>query len=294
MRRRRGPDFFAAYERALAPAREGRVDIVVHGGDVLFRSRVPAALAQRAYAPLLELADRGLPVFVVPGNHERSRLPYPLLLSHPLVHVFDRPRTHLCRVGGCASRSLVFRSRATSETRRCAFSSNGRSGAPTAPTCGSSASIKRSRGRKWAFRTTLFAQARTSSRASRFRLLSPPSSRGTSTAPRCWTRAGRRRCSIPGRPSARPSRSAKRRRGVCSSHSQWAVWSTGPSCLCPRARWKWRSWTRVDCASRRCAIGCANSSAPSTPRPWCAWTSRGSVCRGPSGPTPCAAWPRRA
>jgi len=99
-RRRRGPDFFDAYDRALAPAREGKVDLVVHGGDLLFRSRVSAALAQRAYARLVELADRGVPVLVVPGNHERARLPHPLLLSHPLVHVFDRPRTFVLRAGG--------------------------------------------------------------------------------------------------------------------------------------------------------------------------------------------------
>ena len=39
-RRRRGPDFFTSLDRALAPAREGRVDLVVHGGDVFHRSRV--------------------------------------------------------------------------------------------------------------------------------------------------------------------------------------------------------------------------------------------------------------
>jgi hypothetical protein len=42
--RRRGPDFLANFERALAPARSGTVDLVVHGGDLLFRSRVPARL----------------------------------------------------------------------------------------------------------------------------------------------------------------------------------------------------------------------------------------------------------
>ena len=43
-RRRRGPDFFANFERALQPARRGEVDLVVHGGDLFFRSKVPAAL----------------------------------------------------------------------------------------------------------------------------------------------------------------------------------------------------------------------------------------------------------
>ena len=41
-RRRRGPDFFANFERALKPAISGEVDAIVHGGDVLYRSKVPA------------------------------------------------------------------------------------------------------------------------------------------------------------------------------------------------------------------------------------------------------------
>ena len=50
-RRRRGPDFFACFERALEPARRGEADVVVHGGDLLYRSRVPASLVSRALQP---------------------------------------------------------------------------------------------------------------------------------------------------------------------------------------------------------------------------------------------------
>ena len=41
--RRHGPEFFANFQRALQPALDGRVDCVVHGGDLLFRSKVPAS-----------------------------------------------------------------------------------------------------------------------------------------------------------------------------------------------------------------------------------------------------------
>ena len=34
-RRRRGPEFSANFKRALLPALQGRVDCVVHGGDLL-------------------------------------------------------------------------------------------------------------------------------------------------------------------------------------------------------------------------------------------------------------------
>jgi DNA repair exonuclease SbcCD nuclease subunit len=46
------------------------------------------------------VADRGIPVFIVPGNHERSRLPHLRFASHPGVHVFDRPRTFQIEVSG--------------------------------------------------------------------------------------------------------------------------------------------------------------------------------------------------
>ncbi len=65
---------------------------MVHGGDLLYRSKVPAELVRMALEPLLDVADRGIPVVLVPGNHERSAIPFPLLAAHSHLHVFDRPR----------------------------------------------------------------------------------------------------------------------------------------------------------------------------------------------------------
>ncbi len=92
-RRRRGPEFFANFQRALQPALDGRVDCVVHGGDLLFRSRVPARLVDMAFEPLKQVADRGVPVYLVPGNHERSAIPHRHLGEHPQIHIFNNPRT---------------------------------------------------------------------------------------------------------------------------------------------------------------------------------------------------------
>ncbi len=47
-RRRRGHDFFANFERALQPALRGEVDVVVHAGDLLYRSKVPPVLVDMA------------------------------------------------------------------------------------------------------------------------------------------------------------------------------------------------------------------------------------------------------
>ncbi len=93
-------EFFSSFERALLPAHRGEVDLVVHGGDVLFRSKVKPDLVLRAFAPLKRVADAGVPVVVVPGNHERSAIPFPLLAAHPGVHIVDRPRTVSLTVRG--------------------------------------------------------------------------------------------------------------------------------------------------------------------------------------------------
>jgi DNA repair exonuclease SbcCD nuclease subunit len=100
VRRRRGHDFLANYQAALAPALAGEVDVVVHGGDVFDRPHVPPSLAYQAFEPLTRVAERGVPVFVVPGNHERSSLPHHRFASHRNVHVFDRPRTFVVEIRG--------------------------------------------------------------------------------------------------------------------------------------------------------------------------------------------------
>jgi DNA repair exonuclease SbcCD nuclease subunit len=99
-RRRRGHDFLANYTAALGPALSGDVDLVVHGGDVFNRSRVPTSVAWQAFEPLARVADTGIPVFVVPGNHERGRIPQIRFAQHRGIHVFDRPRTFVVDVQG--------------------------------------------------------------------------------------------------------------------------------------------------------------------------------------------------
>ena len=74
--------------------------MVVHGGDVFNRSRPVPSLAYQAFEPLTRVADRGVPVFIVPGNHERGRLPHIRFAQHPGIHVFAEPRTFVADVRG--------------------------------------------------------------------------------------------------------------------------------------------------------------------------------------------------
>lgn len=100
-RRRRGHDLRANYDAAMEPAREGRVDLVVHGGDLFHRPRIPPSLAYDALRLLAEVAESGVPVFVVPGNHERSRIPHERFGAHSNLHIFRGPGTYLVNVRGC-------------------------------------------------------------------------------------------------------------------------------------------------------------------------------------------------
>ncbi len=99
-RRRRGHDFQANFERALEPALHGQVDLVVHGGDLFFRSRLPPKIVELGLGPLFRVAQQGIPVFLVPGNHERARIPRHLWTAHPNLHIFERPTTFSSRVRG--------------------------------------------------------------------------------------------------------------------------------------------------------------------------------------------------
>jgi len=99
-RRRRGHDFQANFAKALQPALTGDVDLVVHGGDVFNRSRPPSSVVWQAFEPLKRVADRGIPVYVVPGNHERGRLPHLRFAQHPYIHIFDEPRTFVTTIHG--------------------------------------------------------------------------------------------------------------------------------------------------------------------------------------------------
>jgi DNA repair exonuclease SbcCD nuclease subunit len=99
-RRRRGEDFFDNFCRPLDYARECGADLVIHGGDIFFRSKVPHKIVDLVYDRLFEFAESGIEFFLVPGNHERSRVPDSLLLSRPNIHIFKEPRTFECRIAG--------------------------------------------------------------------------------------------------------------------------------------------------------------------------------------------------
>lgn len=91
--RHRGADFYANFQRVLDFAENNLADLVLHGGDFFFRSKVPAPIVDLAYEMLYDFAQNDIPFVIVPGNHERSELPISILMNHRNIHIFDEPKT---------------------------------------------------------------------------------------------------------------------------------------------------------------------------------------------------------
>ncbi len=99
-RPRRGCDFVDSYRHVLARAREFSVDLVIHAGDLFDTPRPGDGVITAAAEPLWDLASAGIPVILVPGNHERSLLPQALLLTHPNIHILREPGTVVLTLRG--------------------------------------------------------------------------------------------------------------------------------------------------------------------------------------------------
>ncbi|MBC8402985.1 MAG: metallophosphoesterase [Candidatus Marinimicrobia bacterium] len=92
-RRRRGLDFFKNFRRVLQRATELKTDLIIHGGDLFFRSKIPDRIIEITYRPLIDTVAGGIPICIVPGNHELARLRDQSVLEQGEICVFDRPRT---------------------------------------------------------------------------------------------------------------------------------------------------------------------------------------------------------
>ena len=99
-RRRRGYDFFSNFDYILQYAIDNKIDIVVHGGDLFFRTKIPGRIVSMVYERLLKFAEHGIPIFIVPGNHESSRLPESLLTQHPNIYIFSKAETYTLNIKG--------------------------------------------------------------------------------------------------------------------------------------------------------------------------------------------------
>jgi len=81
---------FRITEELIKIAKKEKVDTILHAGDVFNRSKPRKKVVKRAYELIEDILQKDLGFFVVPGNHERSRLPESLLGFYPKSHFFGK------------------------------------------------------------------------------------------------------------------------------------------------------------------------------------------------------------
>lgn len=89
-KRRRGTDFLNNFDSILDYAKINKADLVIHGGDLFFRSRIPTPIIDLVYERIFNFAQTGIPIEIVPGNHERSELPVSLMMQHANIHYYTK------------------------------------------------------------------------------------------------------------------------------------------------------------------------------------------------------------
>ena len=97
-KRRRGIDFFTNFDLILDYAKTNKADLVIHGGDLFFRTRVPAPIVDMVYERIFNFAQTEIPIVIVPGNHESSKLPVSLFMQHANIHYFTKPQVFQFRL----------------------------------------------------------------------------------------------------------------------------------------------------------------------------------------------------
>jgi DNA repair exonuclease SbcCD nuclease subunit len=86
--------FFSKSEEVIKKAIEcHKIDFIVHSGDFFNRSKPPPEVVDRAVKPFSITANKGIPIYLLPGNHERSKLPFGLLHYQDNINVFKNPRS---------------------------------------------------------------------------------------------------------------------------------------------------------------------------------------------------------
>jgi exonuclease SbcD len=101
-RRRWADSIKANFSTVVRHALETGADLFIHSGDLFNKHYIHRETMEELVGPIVELGRMGVPVLIIPGNHERSEFPFDLFHGARNVFVFDRPRSLLLRLGGYA------------------------------------------------------------------------------------------------------------------------------------------------------------------------------------------------
>jgi len=98
----RADAIFRNFELVTRHALEIGADLFIHSGDLFNKHYIPRDRLDLLIRPILALADAGIRVILIPGNHERAEFPFDLFHGCRTVFVFDRPRAICLHLSGYA------------------------------------------------------------------------------------------------------------------------------------------------------------------------------------------------
>jgi 3',5'-cyclic AMP phosphodiesterase CpdA len=99
-RKHRADSIFSNFVTIVKHAIEMEADLFIHSGDLFNKYYIPREILDELIRPFLELVRSGIPVLLIPGNHERSVFPFDLFHGAKNVFVFDRPKSLSLTVDG--------------------------------------------------------------------------------------------------------------------------------------------------------------------------------------------------
>ena len=81
--------FFTKSEEVIKKAiKDHKIDFIIHSGDFFNRSKPPPEVIDRAVKPFSATAIKGIPIYLLPGNHVRGKLPFGMLHYQDNINVF--------------------------------------------------------------------------------------------------------------------------------------------------------------------------------------------------------------
>jgi len=100
-RRAYGELFFQKAKDAIDTAiSKHNVDFILHAGDFFNRSKPPPQVIERAVKPFLLATKKEIPVYLLPGNHERSKLPLGLISYYNDINLLVKPSSYCFEKNG--------------------------------------------------------------------------------------------------------------------------------------------------------------------------------------------------
>ena len=99
-RQRRARSVFDNFVAVVQHALNVEADLFIHSGDLFNKYYIPREKLDELTSPLERLSKAGMPVVIIPGNHERSEFPFDLFHGMRGVYVLDRPKSLLLQLNG--------------------------------------------------------------------------------------------------------------------------------------------------------------------------------------------------